>query len=155
VHTETVVRIDGSAEAVFQYAARIEEWPRWLPHYRSVRVIEARGDERVVEMRARRGRIPVWWWARQVVLPADRRIRYTHLRGMTRSMEVEWRIEPRGSGGVEVTIVHDLRLRWPVIGRAVGDWIIGPLFVESIAGATLRRIKMLVERPALLTGGGK
>ena len=93
MHTETTVQINGSADMVFQYAARVEDWPRLLPHYRGVRVIRAHGNERVVEMRARRNHIPVWWWARQVVLPAERLIRYTHLRGLTRGMEVEWRLE--------------------------------------------------------------
>ena len=149
MHTETVVRIQGTADAVFAYAAQVEEWPRFLPHYRNVRVIASQAGARVVEMRARRGRIPVWWWARQVVLPAERRIRYTHLRGVTRGMEVEWRITPvEGTADVMVTIVHDLSLRWPLIGRAVADWIIGPRFVEPIAGATLRRIKALVEQDA-------
>jgi ribosome-associated toxin RatA of RatAB toxin-antitoxin module len=159
VHTETVARIDGSADAVFAYAARVEDWPRLLPHYRSVRVIASGGGGRLVEMRARRDRIPVWWWARQVVLPDERRIRYTHVRGVTRGMEVEWRITPAG-GSVMVTIVHDLRLRWPLIGRIVADRIIGPKFVEPIAGATLDRIKWLVEHgpavppPPTQTGRG-
>jgi ribosome-associated toxin RatA of RatAB toxin-antitoxin module len=134
-------------ETVFAYAARVEDWPRLLPHYRGVRVIETRGDSRVVEMRARRGTIPVWWWARQVVLPAEGRIRYTHVRGVTTGMEVEWRLAPSDEG-VVVTIVHDLFLRWPVVGRAVADWIIGPQFVGPISGATLRRIKWLVEQQA-------
>jgi aromatase len=164
MHTETAVRIQGSADAVFAYAARVEDWPRLLPHYRDVRVIASRaaGRGRVVEMRARRGPIPVWWWARQEVIPAERRIRYTHLRGVTRGMEVEWRITP-AEEGVVVTIVHDLSLRWPLIGRVVGDWIIGPKFVEPIAGATLRTIKALVEQDAarhvrdaaLRSGGGQ
>ncbi len=155
MHTETTVQINGSAETVFRYAARVEDWPRLLPHYRGVRVIRANGNERVVEMRARRNRIPVWWWARQVVLPAERRIRYTHLRGVTRGMEVEWRLEPCAAG-VIVTIVHDLSPRWPLVGRAVADRIIGPMFVEPIAGATLRQIKRLVEQPGpqTQTGGG-
>ncbi len=134
-------------DAVFAYAARVEDWPRLLPHYRDVRVVESRGNARIVEMRARRGAIPVWWWARQVVLPAEGRIRYTHLRGVTTGMEVEWRLAPAGDG-VAVTIVHDLSLRWPIVGGAVADWIIGPQFVEPISGATLRRIKWLVEQPA-------
>jgi aromatase len=147
VHTEIAARIHGPMDTVFAYAARVEDWPRLLPHYRGVRVVEARGNARIVEMRARRGAIPVWWWARQVVLPAEGRIRYTHVRGVTRGMEVEWRLAPSG-GGVAVTIVHDLSLRWPVVGRAVADWIIGPQFVGPISGATLRRIKWLVEQPA-------
>ncbi len=162
MHTETVVRIHGSADAVFAYASRVEDWPHLLSHYRDVRVIASRGGERIVEMRARRGRIPVWWWARQEVIPAERRIRYTHLRGVTRGMEVEWRITP-AVGGVVVTIVHDLSLRWPLIGRVVADWIIGPKFVDPIAGATLRTIKALVEQDAarhirdaaLRSGGGQ
>ncbi len=148
MHTETVLRIRGSIEAVFRYASQVENWPRWLPHYRAVRVIEARDRERVVEMKARRSRIPVWWWARQVILPAEHRIRYTHLRGITRGMEVEWRLLPENGGCVTVRVVHDLDLRWPLFGRPIAQWIIGPLFIEPIAGATLRCIKTLVE-----TGG--
>jgi len=154
VHTETAVRIAGGEDAIFDYAVRVEDWPRLLPHYRSVRVVAASGNERVVEMRARRNRIPVWWWARQVIFPAERRIRYTHLRGVTRGMEVEWRFTP-AAGGVLVTIVHDLALRWPLVGRVVADRIIGPMFVEPIAGTTLRRIKMLVEQDVAHPEGGR
>jgi len=53
---------------------------------------------------------------------------------------------PAGRGSI-VSIVHDLALRWPLIGRPVADRIIGPAFVEPIAGATLRTIKRLVEQP--------
>lgn len=147
MRTETMVRIRGSADVVFAYAARVEDWPRLLPHYRGVRVVVTEPGARIVEMRARRGPIPVWWWARQVVLPAERRIRYTHIRGVTRGMEVEWRIAA-AEESVVVTIVHDLSLRWPLIGRAIADLVIGPRFVEPIAGATLRRIKWLVEQDA-------
>ncbi len=145
MHTETAVRIQGNAETIFEYAAQVEHWPRWFPHYRDVRVIAAHGREKIVEMKARRGRIPVRWQARQVVVPSERRIRYTHLRGLTRGMEVEWQFHSGRDGSVLVTIVHDLTLHWPLIGRAVADWIIGPMFVSAIAGKTLGRIKVLVE----------
>jgi hypothetical protein len=92
-----------------------------------------------------------------VVLPAERRIRYTHLRGITRGMEVEWRLEPEDRGSVVVRVVHDLDLRWPVIGPVVAEWIIGPLFIEPIVRATLGRIKRLVEespRAGVSAAGG-
>ncbi len=147
MHTETVARIRGSVEAIFDYAAQVERWPEWLPHYRSVRVLATSGPARIVEMKARRGRLPVWWWAQQVRMPEERRIRYTHVRGVTMGMRVEWRLEPAAGGDVVVTVVHDLDLRWPLIGRAVARRIIGPLFVEPIAARTLARIKQLVEQP--------
>ncbi len=145
MHTETAVRIRGPIETIFRYAAQVEHWPRILPHYRNVRVVASGGDARVVEMKARRGWIPIWWWARQRVEPGPPRIRFTHVRGVTRGMEVEWRFEPAAGGDVAVSIVHDLDLRWPLIGRAVARTIIGPLFIEPTARATLRHIKRLIE----------
>jgi len=145
MHTETTVRIRGDAAAIFTYAAQVERWPEWLPHYRSVRILDSHGSERTVEMKARRGWVPVWWWARQRVLPAERRIQFTHVRGVTRGMEVEWRLEPDPSGEVRVTIVHDLTLPWPLVGAPVARGIIGPMFVEPIAARTLGRFKRLVE----------
>ena len=149
MHTETAVRIRGSADAAFHYASRVECWPYRIPHNRGVRIVDARGPVRVIEMKARRGPVPVWWWARQVCLPEQRRIRYTHVRGVTRGMEVEWTLRPEPPGDVVITVVHDLDLRWPLLGRVVAKRIIGPLFVEPIAGRTLARIKELVEATRL------
>jgi len=145
MHTETAVRMRGSIETMFRYAARVEDWPRILPHYRSVRVLAVEDAGRIVEMKARRGWMPIWWWARQTVLPDARRIRFTHVRGATRGMEVEWRFDRLADGEFAVSIVHDLALAWPLIGPAVARWIIGPMFVEPTARATLGRIKRLME----------
>ena len=95
-------------------------------------------------MGARRGRIPVRWEASQRLLPGERRIEFTHTGGVTRGMQVAWRFEPRGDGW-EVSIEHDLELRWPVIGRFAAERIIGPQFIEAIAWRTLRRVKALAE----------
>lgn len=145
VHTETAVRIRGPVDTIFRYAAQVEQWPRILPHYRGVRILAADGAGRLVEMKARRGWIPIWWWARQIVQPRERRIRFTHVRGVTRGMEVEWRFEPAAGGDVAVSIVHDLHLGWPLVGPAVARSIIGPIFIEPTARATLTHIKRLVE----------
>ncbi len=39
-------------------------------------------------------------------------------------------------------------LRWPLIGELVARTIIGPQFIEAIAGRTLRRVKALAEAGA-------
>ncbi|HEY8491119.1 MAG TPA: SRPBCC family protein [Dehalococcoidia bacterium] len=147
MHTETAVEIRGPAEAVFRLAAAVERWPEILPHYRRVRVLASEGNRRLVEMAASRDGIPVHWRAEQEVLPESLRIRFRHVAGVTRGMEVEWRLDHR-DGVTRARIVHDLDLRWPLIGGPVARWIIGPLFVENIAGKTLRRIKALVEAGA-------
>jgi hypothetical protein len=112
-----------------------------------VRVLEERGDWRLVEMAARRDGIPVWWCAEQVRDPHTPRIAFRHVRGVTRGMAVEWSFTPV-SEGVRVAIRHDLRLAWPLVGGLVADHVIGPLFVANIAGKTLRCIKVLAEASA-------
>ena len=137
-------RIDAPYERIFALAANVERWPQILPHYRYVRPVNDPNGERRFAMGARRGPIPVTWEAIQRPLPEERRIEFVHTGGVTRGMWVAWRFEER-DGGVDVSIEHGLDLRWPLIGELVARTIIGPQFIEAIAGRTLRRVKALAE----------
>jgi len=44
-----------------------------------------------------------------------------------------------------VSIQHTLDLGWPLIGEFAADTVIGPQFIDAIAGRTLRRVKELAE----------
>jgi hypothetical protein len=59
-------------------------------------------------------------------------------------MRVAWHFVP-SDGGWEVSIEHELRLGWPLIGDVAAERVIGPQFVEAIARRTLRRVKALAE----------
>ncbi len=144
MHTENAILMHADVGTIYALAAAVERWPKLLPHYRWVRVLERHGDRRVVEMAARRGRIPVRWVAEQRCEPATPRITFHHVRGATAGMDVEWTFDRRPEG-VLVTIRHDLQPRWPLVGGLVADCVIGPWFVEQIAGQTLGRIKELAE----------
>ena len=137
-------RIDAPYERIFALAANVERWPQILPHYRYVRPVNDPNGERRFAMGARRGPIPVTWEAIQRPLPKERRIEFVHTGGVTRGMWVAWRFEER-DGGVDVSIEHRLDLRWPLIGELVARTVIGPQFIEAIAGRTLRRVKALAE----------
>jgi hypothetical protein len=138
------IHIDAPLERIFPLAAEIERWPERLPHYRYVRRVSAGDGERRFAMGARRGPIPVRWEAVQRPLPGERRIEFLHTGGVTRGMQVAWRFEPNGTGW-EVSIEHQLELGWPLIGGWAARHVIGPQFVEAIAGRTLRRVKALAE----------
>jgi uncharacterized membrane protein len=138
------VRVNAPYERIFALAAEVEHWPQLLSHYRYVRRLPASNGERRFVMGARRGWIPVRWEATQRPLPGERRIEFTHTGGVTRGMQVAWRFEPR-DGGWEVSIEHDLSLGWPVLGGFAADRVIGPLFIDAIAGRTLGRVKLLAE----------
>jgi uncharacterized membrane protein len=147
MHSVMQVHIEAPYERIFPLAAEIERWPERLPHYRYVRRVPSTGDERRFAMGARRGPIPVRWEAIQRPLPEQHRIEFTHTGGVTRGMEVAWRFEQR-DGGWDVSIHHALELDWPVIGNFAAERVIGPQFIDAIAGRTLRRVKALAEASA-------
>ena len=138
------VRMDAPYERIFELAADVERWPAVLPHYRYVRPLPAANGDRQFAMGARRGPIPVSWSAVQRPLPEERRIEFHHTGGVTRGMDVAWRFESAGDGW-EVSIEHELELGWPIIGAFAAERIIGPQFIEAIAGRTLRTIKRIAE----------
>jgi len=146
VYTIDVVAIASDPDTVYRLAAQIERWPELLAHYRWVRVLARHGDnERLVEMAARRGAIPVRWQAIQYCFPAERRIRYRHTGGITTGMDVEWTIQP-ATGLVRARITHRFEPSWPLFGPLIADVIVGEQFVSSIARQTLAGIKQIAEK---------
>ena len=138
------VFIAAPARRIFDLAAATERWPQILPHYRYVRVLELDGDRRVVEMGARRNRIPVSWRAEQVNDPVRPHIGFRHVAGWTKGMTVQWVFEPV-AGGTRVIIEHVLDFRFPIAAGFIGRHIVGTFFVHAIANTTLARMKALAE----------
>jgi hypothetical protein len=77
-------------------------------------------------------------------------IRYRHVRGITRGMDVVWRVRPSGAGArTAVEIVHEWRgPAWPLIRRPAASLVIGPVFIHGIASRTLAGIKRHAESVA-------
>lgn len=138
-------------ERVFACAAGVERWPEWLAHYRRVRFLERREDGGgVVEMAAWRPFGPLRWPTRWVSeMRVDRAalaVRYRHVRGITRGMDVEWAFAPL-PGGVVVTITHVWDgPAWPLVGGAAAEWVIGPVFIHAIAQRTLAGVARVAEQ---------
>jgi hypothetical protein len=151
--TSIGIDVAAPAELVFDLARDPLRWPRLLPHYWRARPVARQGASvvagqgaSVVEFVAVRQLvpvlgfgIPVTWRSRTWAEPEGLRLRFQHLGGATRGMDVTWRIEPT-AGGCRVTIEHDFRPRlaaWAVfVDRA---------FTQPIARRTLRTFKTLAE----------
>lgn len=149
-------------ERIFRLAAEVERWPALLPHYRYVRFTERRSDGGgIVEMSASRPfgvvRWPTWWKSRMRVHPlagpVPPSIRFSHIEGVTKGMEVEWSFQTVADG-THVRIVHV----WEgpgmsKAGETAATLVIGPVFVHGIASRTLAGLATHAER-GLVTGGG-
>jgi ribosome-associated toxin RatA of RatAB toxin-antitoxin module len=138
------IEIRGRSEEVIRLAFDLPRWPEFLPHYRWVKVLERDGERQTVEMACRRSGIPLKWRSHLWVKPAEGRMRFLHIAGPARGMDVEWTVEQRGDV-VHVAIHHDLSLHVPLVRTAIGRWIVGEVFVSAVAGRTLRCLKEAVE----------
>src|SRR5712692_2091207 len=153
------IRVHAPFARVFAVASGVARWPAILPHYRWVRFLGGG----LVEMAAWRPfgalKYPTWWVSEMTVDRPAGEIRYRHVRGITRGMNVSWRLVEVGelevgegsgssasSGGVQVEIVHTWDgPRWPLIGRLAANLVIGPIFIHGIASRTLAGIKRASE----------
>ena len=100
---------------------------------------------------------PTWWLSEMQVVDdpgATPAVRFRHIGGITKGMDVEWRFESR-NGGTQVELVHAWDgPRWPLIGVFAATAVIGPVFVHGIAMRTLAGLARVAERDAARTGGG-
>ena len=148
---QSTIAIDVSAPAdlVFALARDVTRWERLLPHYARSRAVETRADgSLVVDFIARRPvpvigvtglAIPVTWRARTWHEAATRRLRFVHIAGATKGMDVTWHIDPAGDG-CHVAIDHDFR---PRVGPFAA--FVDTAFTRPIAGRTLATFKTLAE----------
>ena len=112
---ESSIAIDVAAppSLVFALARDVRRWPDLLPHYVAVRPSgPVENGLLTARMIARRPLVtvlglglPVAWRAMSWNEPDQLRLRFRHIGGATRGMDVTWRIEP-SEGGCRVTIEH-------------------------------------------------
>jgi ribosome-associated toxin RatA of RatAB toxin-antitoxin module len=141
---------------IFELAWKVEEWPAHLPHYRFVRFrARTRDGGGLVEMSANRpfGSLawPTWWLSEMEVRHDVPSVRFRHVDGVTKEMEVEWQFEPVRDAPADAPRTH-VRIvhlwdgpRWPVIGVPAALAVIGPVFVHGIASRTLAGLRRVAE----------
>jgi ribosome-associated toxin RatA of RatAB toxin-antitoxin module len=154
MHSAIAIDIAAPPDLVFALARDTERWDRLLPHYVRSRAIGPRVDGAiVVDFVARRPLVPVLglglavaWRSRTWSEPATRRLRFVHVAGATRGMDVTWRIEPSdgpATDATRVTIEHDFAPRVPGFAG-----FLDRAFTRPIAGRTLAAFKSIAEAVA-------
>lgn len=141
------IEIAAPGQLVFDLARGVERWENLLPHYARSRATGGRPDgSLIVEFIARRPLIgvlglslPVAWRSRTWNDPGLRHLRFVHVGGVTRGMDVTWRFETTPTG-CRVSIDHDFQPRVPGFAGFVDRW-----FTRPIAGRTLATFKALAE----------
>jgi len=95
---------------------------------------------------------PAWWLSEMSIDEGAPAIRFRHVGGITKGMDVEWTFRAmRDAGGTHVRILHV----WdgppvPLLGILAATMIIGPVFIHGIASRTLEGLGRAAERDAAL-----
>jgi len=89
---------------------------------------------------------PTWWLSEMAIDEGAPAIRFRHIEGITKGMDVEWSFRA-ASGGTEVSIVH----AWdgpplPLVGIPAATLVIGPVFIHGIASRTLAGLAAVAEQ---------
>jgi len=143
MHTEAAILIKAPMERVFSMTSDLTRWPAYLPHYRWVRWMDGGPDHGIVEMAAMRGSIPIKWRSEFRRDCQKNELWFKHISAFTKGMEVHW-IYDQLDDGVQVTIQHDLKFRWPLLAP-IANPIIGDFMIGWVAPRTLATFKKLLE----------
>ncbi|MDB5080234.1 MAG: cyclase/dehydrase [Chloroflexi bacterium] len=156
MYIENTIVVLGDWETIWALSSDIEKWPERLPHYRKVIIqsVSPGGRVRHAYMSCWRDILPVSWHTVQRLdysaTPAEARVLYNHVKGVTRGMEVIWRFEHLDEGVYRITISHDWSPKWPLVG-GIASRLISQLIVHNIADKTLARVRVLAaQEPALV-----
>lgn len=151
------IEIDAPPELVFALAGDVTRWRLLLPHYSRSRADRVNDDGSLTcSFVARRPLpgllglgLPVTWRSRVRSDASTLRLHFHHTGGVTKGMDVTWRLAPRPGGGTRVDIDHRFE-------RGPGDVLprfVERFFIRAIAGRTLATFKATAEAVAAVGFG--
>ncbi len=106
--------VPASAEAVYAFLRRMEEFPRYMKSVDEVRVLERGEGFTVTRWATRLHGAPFRWTERDEFDDRECRVRYRLVEGDLKRFEGEWILEPSG-GCTKVTLTVDFEFGMPMI----------------------------------------
>jgi ribosome-associated toxin RatA of RatAB toxin-antitoxin module len=145
----------GSFKEVYGLVEEVGRWPEIVENVGDVKVLGMEARKKVVEMATRGGMLPLKMTALQESLPAERRILFSHIKGVMKGVEVEWtfnEVRLKDKGLVLVNVTHDFKNM-----SSARAYFLNRFFIQKRTETMLVRLKEVVEAgflaKVLLLGG--
>jgi len=142
------IQMPAPRQKVFEVVSDLTAWPKHLPHYRWIRILENQKEHQVVRMACYRGWIPIDWVSRFRADAATYQLHFDHLKAFTRGMHVVWHLEPVHEKATQVTITHELEPVAKRLGNFAAHRMIGHFFIDYVATRTLKHFALYFEKKA-------
>lgn len=137
MHQENTTIIHAPIDIVFDTTSRLADWPRLLPHYESVKVLETRATSTILRMVLHRSGIPVRWTTEHSLDIANKTMEFHDLSSILRGMNVFWSYTATGENETTITVTHEYHPEpsplTPLIERALQIF-----FINNTVTKTLR-----------------
>lgn len=134
--------IQGPREAVYQMAADMESFPKFMPAVRSVTVLERKGNETLSEWKVNLKGRPVNWEERDVFDPDSGRITFDLTKGDLKKFSGYWLAE-QIPGGTRLTLTVDFEFGIPMLANLLNP--IARVVLRDNSEMMLKAIKKAVE----------
>jgi ribosome-associated toxin RatA of RatAB toxin-antitoxin module len=141
--TQNKITVIGSFEEVYGLVEAVGSWPEIVEDVGDVKVLGMEARKKIVEVSTRGGVLPFKMTSVQESLPAERRLLFSHIKGVMKGVEVEWTFDEarlKKKGLVLVNVTHDFKNISPA--RA---YILNRFFIQKRTETMLLRLKEVVE----------
>lgn len=141
--TQNTIAVIGSFEEVYGLIEAVERWPEIVEDVGDVKVLGMEARKKVVEIATRGGVLHLKMTALQETFPAERRVHFSHIKGVMKGVEVEWTlgdVRLKNKGLVHVNVTHDFKNI-----SSVRAYVLNRLFIQKRTEKMLVRLKEIVE----------
>ncbi|HAW50269.1 TPA: hypothetical protein DCX16_04915 [bacterium] len=137
--TENRITIEERKDKVFSFVSDFESWPKFIPTYKEVKIIERDGNKMTIERKGEVKGKEVFWKSETELIPPNL-IKSKQVVGPIPNMEIEWHFVEK-EGKTEILLVHKFRHKIPIIGD-----LIAKIIIKKMAQETLEAIKKECEK---------
>ena len=141
--TQNKIAVVGSLEEVFGLIEEVGRWPEIVEDVGDVKVLGMEARKKVVEMATRGGVLPLKMTILQESFPAERRIIFSHIKGVMKGVEAEWsfgEVRLKNKGLVHVSVTHDFKNI-----SSTRAYVLNRFFIQKRTEKMLLRLKEMVE----------
>ncbi len=129
--------------SVYRVASDIKNQHTFIPGYLPSKILKWDNNEFIVERTAKMGK-KILKWKSKGKLVKNKFIEFIQLEGRLKGMKIKWLFEELSNNTTKVTIIHNFKISYPVVGLIAGIFIAKPT-INKITRNVLIGLKNKVE----------
>jgi len=141
-YIESSIEIEQEPEKVYQLLKKLEDFPRFMPEVKSIKLLEQKGNTSLTEWQTEVDGITIIWKEEEIYDDPNLEVKYRLIEGDLDKFEGSWRLLPI-PGGTKAVLGVDYDFGVPALADLMGPVL--ELKVKENSQAMLRALKVKSE----------